>query len=147
MSESFLVSPPAYVLCFDPGPHTGVAAFLYGQLTASLTIEADAAHVGTRYQMIHGHIHGAAAFGGDAGPIIVCENFHTVMPLTRDGFITLKLIGWIEGVARLAGFETVFQMPGVRVPYLADAKRLVGRGKPHELDAAAHGLAFLARWG
>jgi hypothetical protein len=135
-------NPPAYVLVFDPGPSTGAAWFRYGSFAGSELVSTDPVNAFGQMQRLYDLIRSGQAIGG---PIVVIENFHSVGPLMRDSVATIRLAGWIEGVARLSGYEVVYHMPNVRKPYLADAKLLVGRGHPHELDATAQGLAFLAR--
>src|SRR5260370_117466 len=133
---------PAYVLAFDSGPHTGVAWFRYGTFGGSELVVVDPVHADGQMRRLFELLQSGQSA---THTVVVIENFHSVGPLTRDGVATVKLMGFVEGVARIRGYEVVYQMPSVRKPFLADAKLLVGRAHPHELDAAAHGLALIER--
>ena len=135
---------PSYVLAFDSGPHTGVAWFRYGSFAGSETVEVDPLHADGQMRRLFELLQDGKGLS-DAGHIVVIENFHSVGPLTRDGVATIRLAGFLEGVARIQGYEVVYHMPSVRKPYIADAKLLVGKAHPHELDATAHGLALIER--
>lgn len=141
---------PSMLIAIDPGPHTGVAQFVEGKLVATRVValpELDAQYR-TLYDLLF------EAFGGLytnpvlSDPMIVIEDYRSQMTLTREGYYTIQLIGFLAGTARVAGYPATLQLPPVRRPWLEDAVALCTlcngkRPSPHERDATAHGLAYL----
>jgi len=84
-----------------------------------------------------------------AGATIVCEDYVTAQ-LMHDGRMTLKLIGAIEREAQLTRVQFVLQRPQARLPFMAQARALLGKKQPtgrpwtpHHIDAVAHALCYL----
>lgn len=145
---------PVIVACFDPGPHTGFARFVGEQLDATRTISQhpDADTDGNRtspageisdeqYRVLK-----ALIYSLPVRAVVVIENYATIMPTGSgaSGLATVKIVGWLQGNARMAGLPVALQMPAAKKPFLEEAARLVPRGADHERDAVAHGLVYFA---
>lgn len=139
------ISTPNEVLCFDPGKHTGVALFLDGELAVTETVLPEMPEgLAGLYQRLQ--------FLITSRPEecqIVIENYHTVGPLTTEGLLTIRIMGWLEGLALTHGHPYCFQMPSMKKPWLEEAQRLAKAmyGTRHVRDAIAHGLAWYYRNG
>lgn len=132
------------ILAFDPGPHTGVARLRDGVLLSSETLTLTGSTAGA-FAEICGRLKTLCELPAPHPPFIVIENYHTVGPMSREGMLTIRLMGWLEGVAACGGYTYRFQMPSAKKAWLTEATRLL-RGRAasrHERDAVAHGLACL----
>lgn len=138
------------LLAFDPGPHTGVAVCIDGTVRNVYTIHS--ASLAEQYRLVYDTL--MWGFSGQFthpilhDPVVVVEDYRSQMTMTREGYYTLNLIGFIVGVTLTAGFTPHLQLPAARRPFLTLAtdsvKRLYTHHTPHERDAVAHALAYLA---
>jgi len=138
------------LLAFDPGPHTGVAVFIDGALRNVYTLQERTQSL--QYRAVHNLL--MYAFSGQFtnpvlnDPVVVIEDYRSQMTMTREGYYTVQLVGFIVGTTLTAGFTPHLQLPAVRRPFLNAAldtvKLLYAHHTPHERDATAHALAYLA---
>lgn len=135
------MSAHEYVVAFDPGPHTGVAVFYHEALARTELFE----DTGTPNSLARQYVHLYDLVEDYRGvkPVFIVESYQSALTLNRDGIATIKLIGWIHGLALFRHIDIVFQMPMQKTPFLGEA----GRYNPadnHRHDAIAHALAYYA---
>jgi hypothetical protein len=144
---------PQILFSFDPGPHLGMAIFADGHLRGSTTITADGEmselmQLAKVYKYLDELPHREPE-----GNIIVVEDFRSQIGLSKDGYFTVQLVGFIAGLARVKGHDLYLQLPAVRRPFLDAATARVLRTitdekvvpSRHERDAIAQGLAWYAK--
>lgn len=148
--------PYRVLLAFDPGPHTGIAKMLdgvfrgddgqmcRGAFQSATTLQPEIP-LGARYLTLKHTVESALGRHPSTAipPVVVIEGYHTVVALGKDGLETIKLIGWIEGVALLAGCEVHVQQPSVKKPFLDRAREYASQDD-HSRDAVAHALAYMS---
>jgi hypothetical protein len=131
------------LVAIDPGPHTGLAVFVDGKLAYSMTIAVtqgqDPAH---QFLQVHAIVNDLL-FHTDADVEVVVEDFKTTRPQGWPTYHTIQLIGWVRGVCFLLHVPCTPRLPAMRKAFLEEAQYLAKI--PHEQDAIAHGLAWLAR--
>lgn len=132
------------ILAFDPGPHTGVARLRGGELVTSETVTLTGSDRGDM-AALYGRLKTILELPMVLTPFVVIENYHTVGPMSREGMLTIRLMGWLEGLAAWEGYNYRFQMPSVKKAWLTEATQLLRKhgASRHERDAVAHGLACL----
>ncbi len=129
------------VLACDPGKHSGLALFVDGDL---LQTELLVGTLGEQGQALRWLLRAHRRRTPPA--TLVLESFrNAARGMSRDMIDTVKLIGFMEGMARLYGWQVVLQMPPVKRPYLDDARALAPCVSEHERDAIAHALSYLAK--
>lgn len=134
------------LVAFDPGPHTGVAVFLNGELYESGTFAMVPPPVIPTRRSLFTLLAGLPDEMGQGRPQVVIEDFRTAMAPTRDGLTTIKLIGFLEGICVLLEYPVALQLPAVRRPFIGRAKTIAPHPSlKHEVDAIAQGLAYLER--
>lgn len=143
------------VLAIDPGPHTGVAWFENGELHSLETVQPDQ-DIGRQWQFRRLHSLLLALDRSrttEVAPVLVVENFRTVRLPGPDSMETIKLLGFLEGIAIVRDLPVILQMPSEKVAWKEQAIRLIHesmpgyRPTPHEFDAVCHGLAYYYRAG
>lgn len=141
---------PGAVLAFDPGPHTGYALFLDGALHNVGTINKvrQADQYKAVYDLLMYVFSGKFTHPALPDPVVVVEDFRSQTTVTRDGYTTIQLVGFIVGTVQVAGFTPRLQLPAARRAFLGPAldvlHNTIKHPTPHERDAVAHGLAYLA---
>ncbi len=129
------------VLACDPGKHSGLALFVDGDLLQTELLFGSLAEQGkTLRWLLYAHRRRTPP------ATLVLEAFrNAARGMSRDMIDTVKLIGFIEGTARLYGWQVVLQMPPVKRPYLEDARLLAPYVSEHERDAIGHALSYFAK--
>lgn len=78
--------------------------------------------------------------------VIVVERFVTAGRISRPGLDTVEIQGSIFGLGWLMGSQVYIQTPADRLPFLTEARKLIGANRTkiqsHDVDAVAH----LLRW-
>ena len=129
------------IVGIDPGGTTGLA-----RVDASSGDLLECAEAKTTEGIRRSLVPWCSTNGFDA--IVVCEDFIGGGPRNADAIMTLKLIGFCEGVSLLCSAKFVVQQPQVRRAYVEEARRRgvaqgkFERGSVHEIDAYAHALAL-----
>lgn len=148
-----LSSRAPMLIALDPGPHTGVAMFQDGKLHSVNTV----AHANlteqyrTLYDLLMYTFSGQFTHPALPDPVVVIEDYRSQMTMTREGYYTVQLVGFLAGTVRCAGYAPHLQLPAARRAFLNPAMDLLKRTythyTPHERDATAHALAYLATHG
>lgn len=121
------------ILAVDPGQHCGLAARLSdGSLT---------------HTMIHNDLPATWDYIQRLQPnVIVVERFVTAGRIGRDGLDAVELQGSVFGIGWTMGSLVYVQTPIDRMPFLEEARTLIGANRTkiqsHAVDAVAH----LLRW-
>ena len=121
------------VLAVDPGAHCGLAVRLSDGSIQHDMIERSWTEV---WKFIHSL----------QPTVIVVERFATGGMMSRDGLDTVELQGSIFGLSWVMGSQLYVQSPAERMPFIEEARKLIGANKSkiqsHGVDAVAH----LLRW-
>ena len=121
------------ILSVDPGAHCGLAV----RLEAGVL----------EHQMIHNDLPAVWRYIHMIQPaVIVVERFRTAGRIGNDGLDTVELQGAVFGIGWTLGAQIYVQTPMDRLPFIEQARILIGANKTkiqsHSVDAVAH----LLRW-
>lgn len=138
------------ILAFDPGTHTGFAWLADGRAHYVATLYND--DYADTYRAIQQEFRRMINLppAHVTGLVVVIERFFSVSPAvaaSKDGVLTQKFAGFIEGLAVTLGLPVVWQNSSVRMAFVREANEQLAthRATPHEISALAHALAYWHR--